>query len=325
MSLSDCASRTSGIWGSSKQWVPDLTKSPMGLSPYGFMTNDTKVNPFFANWNMVWINYCDGSSFTGNNNNVLNYNGQNLYFRGFRNLAAVLDDLNNKGLTSATEAVLTGTSAGGLAVFMHAEYVRTRLPASTVLVAMPDAGFFLDHANVNGQYSFRGGFQSAYGPSLWNGTSGTNAACIATYPPDDRWRCFFAQYLYPFQYRVPFYLINSLYDPTQLGGILQVGCDPTSNCNPTQMAEVNQYRDDFVATLQEVLDNPRDGGFFMDCYQHEQTCQNFDWDGVKINNTLMVDSFTNWYKKTTPNSISFIDGHVGDNPTCVANVAHGGC
>lgn len=52
------------------------------------------------------------------------------------------DLLKTKGLAAATDVVLSGHSAGGLATYLHADYVRTLLPASVQNYrAVPDAGF----------------------------------------------------------------------------------------------------------------------------------------------------------------------------------------
>jgi len=185
----DCFSRLTNELGSSKYWDPDISKT--SNSPYGFMSNDAKSNPYFANWNTVFIPYCDGTSYTANNEKIVFFNGSNIYLRGFRVLTALFDSLDSMGLNKSTEVVLTGTSAGSLATFLHAEYLRTRLPSAANVVAMPDAGFFLDHATVGGDYNFRKEFQGAIGPNLWNATSGTNQACIDTYNPDEQWHCFF--------------------------------------------------------------------------------------------------------------------------------------
>jgi hypothetical protein len=185
----DCYWRLTNELGSSKYWDPNIANTTN--SPNGFMSNDTKSNPYFANWNTVFIPYCDGSSYTANNEKIINYNGSNIYLRGFRVLNALFDSLDSMGLNKSTAVVLTGTSAGSLATFLHAEYLRTRLPSAANVVAMPDAGFFLDHQTVSGDYAFRQEFQGAIGPDLWNASSGTNQGCIASYNPEEQWHCFF--------------------------------------------------------------------------------------------------------------------------------------
>lgn len=46
----------------------------------------------------MYARYCDGGSFTGNNETVTNFNGTSLYFRGHRILNAIIEDLlKNRG------------------------------------------------------------------------------------------------------------------------------------------------------------------------------------------------------------------------------------
>ena len=54
------------------------------------------------------------------------------------------------GLASAKDArlVVGGTSAGGLATYLHIDHYRERIPPAVRVVGMPDAGFFLDVRDV---------------------------------------------------------------------------------------------------------------------------------------------------------------------------------
>lgn len=118
--------------------------------------NDTSVNPF-GDWNFVWFAYCDGSSHSSNRDlhKPLVYNNTNLYFRGQAILDANLDELQVMGrfLSEATEVIVGGTSAGGLASIYHSSYIKSKLqnPRAS-LVAAPDAGFFFDHISYSGEY-----------------------------------------------------------------------------------------------------------------------------------------------------------------------------
>jgi len=291
------------------------------------MSNDTTYNPKFANWNTVFVMYCDGTSYTGDRDEAYVYNNTKIWFRGKKVLEALFDDLDTRGLNQSSAVVLTGTSAGGLTTYLHAEHLRKRLPAAAIVVGMPDAGFFLDHKNTQGVYAYRQGFQGAIGSNLWN-ASGVNDACLATYNPEEQWHCWMAQYTYPFLSNVPFFIINSLYDTYQTGNILQLGCNPSlpGNCSQTQLDEFQQYRDDFINVLSEVTDNERDGLFATGCYQHEETCKNYDWDGILIDKYFMVDAFTDWYFKieSSHNNV-FIDVRWPNNPSCSEMLPHGGC
>ena len=54
-----CLDRSKSSLGSSKSW-------PATASFSGFLSDNQDTNPDFYNWNLAFINYCDGASFTGN-------------------------------------------------------------------------------------------------------------------------------------------------------------------------------------------------------------------------------------------------------------------
>lgn len=68
------------------------------------------------------LQYCDGGSFSGTNDTVTKYNGTNLFYRGKRIREAVFDSLHKKhNMGAATDVVVSGCSAGGLATFLHTD------------------------------------------------------------------------------------------------------------------------------------------------------------------------------------------------------------
>lgn len=153
--------------------------------------------------------------------------GTPLYFRGKAVLDAVLDDLEARfsALSASTDFVLTGTSAGGLATYLHATHVRSRLHTGAFMAAMPDAGFFLDHPTVDGELLFRNNMLGAY--PLWNSSSGVNPECLAAQggpASATAWKCLFAQYTTPFllQAGIPLFILNSLYGAIDRGASLIV-------------------------------------------------------------------------------------------------------
>ena len=100
---------------------------------------------------MVFLPYCDGSSFTsypGYREEVhpVSNSAEKLHFRGRLNQIRTLDILQRDyGLGDAKGVVLAGGSAGGLSTYLGLDYVAERLPKANV-VGMPVAGYFLDHA-----------------------------------------------------------------------------------------------------------------------------------------------------------------------------------
>ncbi len=75
---------------------------------------------------------------------------------------------SRKGLASAQELLFAGCSAGALTTYVHTEYVRTRVPPTTRMVALADAMFSLHHdgypANPNNYYTG----QFTWGYTAWN-------------------------------------------------------------------------------------------------------------------------------------------------------------
>ena len=81
--------------------------------------------------------------------------GTPIYFRGNAILKAILQYLRDNGMKEASDVILTGCSgislvyyykglvlitAGGLATYIHADYVRSVLPPSVKYHAIADAG-----------------------------------------------------------------------------------------------------------------------------------------------------------------------------------------
>ena len=103
--------------------------SSLGYTQYAwfsadFLDDDAAANPLLFDWNTVWMMYCDGSSFTGNNMTAYEYEGKQLYFRGHHNLRQGLTLLRDEyGLDTADDVVLSGCSAGGMAVYLNNDFV----------------------------------------------------------------------------------------------------------------------------------------------------------------------------------------------------------
>jgi hypothetical protein len=99
-------------------------------------------NPF-GDWNFVWLAYCDGTSQTSDREEPLMVKGKPIYMRGRAILDAHMYELEQKFkfLSTATEVIISGTSAGGMSTFMQSSFIKSQLTApGAKLVAVPDAG-----------------------------------------------------------------------------------------------------------------------------------------------------------------------------------------
>jgi hypothetical protein len=178
----------------------------------GVMGQEPKTNPDFYTWNKVFMHYCDGASF--GSGRVDAYQGK--WYRGRNNFNAVISYLQfTLGMNNATEVILSGGSAGGLAVFYNLDHLATLLQPTTRLTGFPDAGFFLDGANAeSGAHNYRNSFIGA--DPLWNvtGSGGTNLACLADQKAGEEWKCLMAPYIAPY-IKTPIFVMNSAYDAWQ--------------------------------------------------------------------------------------------------------------
>jgi len=231
-----------------------------------------------------------GDAFTGDNAGT----GKGLA-KGKKVLDAVLEELAiNYNLSTAANIVLTGGSSGGHATYLVCDRVGEKLQVAATAAGAPapnfaclaDAGFFLDHDDINGKETTTPSFRTSfYG---WNSSSGTNQECIRYYEPlGEEWKCIFAQYVLPF-IRSRVFVMQNFYDSWQMNNILRLGCsgfkkpywqhpEDLSDCNEAQMIALQSYGKTMRAavamgTVSATVDQV--GVFGASCIAHCQSVQN---------------------------------------------------
>lgn len=283
----ECVDRASTSLGSS------LGYSDTQNFDYDYMSTDPALNPLMHDWNSVYIKYCDGASFSGMKIEPTNVDGYDLYFRGKYNLDAILNDMvATKGLGSATDIVVSGCSAGGLATYLHVDQYAERFGETARVVGMPDSGFFLDweDAGVCGETESIG-YESDMANvfAFQNATSGVNARCVSAHEEaGDTWKCMFAEYTAP-HIVTPVFALQSQYDSWQLG------CDLSEDAT---VAQVNAYGANLTARLKSSLiiggaSGLVNGAFLDSCYHH---CGG--WSTIPIAGETQSTAFAKWYNGT---------------------------
>jgi hypothetical protein len=144
-------------------WGQGTNDSPLTSPDYGgFLSADPNINPTFYNWNMAFFMYCDGASFGSAASAPYNVSDRSLWLRGRANFDALVEDLiTNYGLGNTTNVtvILSGGSAGALAVYYNLDHFSAIVPPSVNVLGFPDAGFFLDAINIiTGEYTYRSNF-----------------------------------------------------------------------------------------------------------------------------------------------------------------------
>lgn len=269
----------------------------------GILSNVQSRNPDFYNWNRVFVRYCDGSSFTGDVEEIDPVT--KLHFRGQRIWQAVMQDLLAKGLDLAQQALLTGCSAGGLTTFIHCDAFRDLLPSSAQVKCMTDAGFFLDSKDVSGGHSFRSYFNDIV--TLHGSLKHLPAACTSTMNPASL--CFFPQYLLQ-SIKTPLFVVNTAYDSWQMRSILApIGADPgnhwqncrmnITHCAPWQLNIMQEFRDNMINALATVNSEQTGGLFINSCFAHCQTTLQVLWHSPntspELQSRTIAEAVGDWF------------------------------
>ena len=268
----------------------------------GIFSSNATINPLFHNATRVWLGYCSGDGFSGTRQGPQPVNATHaVYFGGSFILDAILRELLNKhGMSNARTVILKGCSAGGASTFAHADSVGALVRATIPGVryaALPGAGFLLDLAPFNNQTNdFRAMTQWVY--ETVGANASCNSKCIATFErrmPGSGWLCFFAEHVLPF-IDTPLFVANSVADAAQLAVIMKLGCAPAiGNCNASQLAYLDSFRDAMVERLQPVLSSDKHGAFLLDCVVHMVENVDGAWDAIPVGGRTMNTVFSNWW------------------------------
>eukprot|EP00475_Leptophrys_vorax_P000640 TRINITY_DN10361_c0_g2_i1.p2 TRINITY_DN10361_c0_g2~~TRINITY_DN10361_c0_g2_i1.p2 ORF type:complete len:541 (-),score=149.97 TRINITY_DN10361_c0_g2_i1:47-1669(-) len=267
---SDCADRAKTDLGSSTPWPAQKNYS-------GILSGNPQNNPSFYNWNVIVLQYCDGGFWAGNQQDPLNYSGSLLYFRGKQILQASFEFLYaNLSLGDADEVIVTGCSAGGVAVFLHLDWIRAMIQPTARVVGAPDSGFFLDIPDYTGFYIWQYVYYPAY--QLHNMTF-TNDACIADYnanDPTNVWKCSLTQYEAKYV-QTPLFVMNSLVDSFQMHNFVKLttacfdypNVHVLGNCSDAELAAVTAFRTRMISNITTLVLNKWGNGAFMPtCFTH---------------------------------------------------------
>lgn len=301
--LEECAGRAKEMLGSSKtypdQQVPYQDRGYFNASTIQatYFSTDRTVNPQMYNWNSAFLRYCDGQSFSGANHTPTPYGNLTLHFRGSAVQDAIIEHLLAKrALGRATDLVIGGASAGGLAVYLHADRWRRKAggaarPAGGMRVtAMADSGFFLQADDAAPQPAAGRGPGLGLTPGRYasdmramvlmaNSSGGLNRECVAKSGA----ACIFAEVSAAFL-KTPTFALQSVYDSWQLANVMA----PDASANASR---VNAFGGRLRSTLHEaLLAAPRHGAYIDACQHH---C--FDWGRFRVDGANQAAAFASWY------------------------------
>jgi hypothetical protein len=282
--LASCVSRSKGSLGSTK-----ADKNTSSLNS-GYTSLDPKQNPLMYNWNSIEIRYCDGASVSGDKKGPTDVNGTTLMFRGRAILdAEIRSILHDRGMNKATDVIISGCSAGGLATFLHCDHWQAAIAKATTerngvaakVACMPDSGFFLDEDR-----------SPMYGSKMRNvyafqesSAAGLNEKCVTAHmATGDPEKCIFAQWSAE-HIETPTWPMQSAYDSWQSGNVIG---------GPNTVNE-NEFGKNLTTLVESMLlrkDAPQHGIWLDSCHHHCGA-----WNGPVIDNTNSSFALQAWYNK----------------------------
>ncbi|VAH51410.1 pectin acetylesterase 7-like [Triticum dicoccoides] len=311
----ECVIRKGNFRGSSKFMKP--------LSFSGILGGSQQFNPDFYNWNRVKVRYCDGSSFTGDVEEV--DPKTNLHFRGARVWDAIIEDLLNKGMSKAKNAILSGCSAGGLSAILHCDKFKDLLPPSAFVKCVSDAGYFIDGTDITGNKFVRTSFKSV--ATLHGSIKNLPSSCTSRVSPE---LCFFPQHVLPTM-KTPLFILNAAYDSWQIRNILVPSAADKKKewakckvdikgCSSSQLVTLQHFRDEFLSALPKPEQSPKIGMFIDSCFAHCQSGAQDSWnaDGSpSIQKMRIGKAVGDWYFDRAVSQR--VDCPYPCNPSCIDN------
>jgi len=298
----DCINRRDSDRGSSYYWDKTFNPGESGLQD--IVSDDPIINPYFYNFNHVYLRYCSGDTWTGARSS---FDAFNLWFSGHSNIKATIDHLNKtQNFADATDVFLVGESAGGIGVFNNADYFREKwISTTTNFKAAPMCGMYFPGDVVLYPEWLLGidapfnGLASAY-LSSWYGSAHDESCMDATHIGDHH-RCWDASYLYNYV-DTRLFMVQNRFDYSISQDVLLCPYGHLKNNHTTTFIEL--YGDITMKGLADTVQGERgmskgDGLFSPSCSEHtEDVCMRGGptVDGMKVGN-MIVD----WYKEEDPN------------------------
>ncbi|CAK7348563.1 unnamed protein product [Dovyalis caffra] len=290
--IKNCIYRKTTRRGSSKLFEKQLPFT-------GILSNKEEENPDFFNWNRVKLRYCDGASFSGDGQNE----ASQLYFRGQRIWSAAMEYLMAEGMQNATQALLSGCSAGGLASIIHCDEFRELFPQSTEVKCLSDAGMFLNVMDISGGHTLQNFYDGVV--RLQGVQKSLPSTCINHMDPTS---CFFPENLVA-AVTTPLFLLNSAYDVWQLqSSLAPPSADPHgtwkeckqnhAQCNSSQIQFLQDFRNQMLDAIKVVSTSSQNGLFINSCFAHCQSERQDTWfagDSPRIGKKRIAESVGDWY------------------------------
>jgi hypothetical protein len=301
----DCMKRKGTSQGSSKFW--DAHKTPEGES----MTSLSHLNPL-ANFSHIYVPYCSGDTYLGKSAEK-HAALLGLQMSGHLILETIVEHLlNTTSFGSATHVVFSGSSAGGIGVYHHVDWLADTLTAhaharsipAPHVVGVPIEGMFfpknfpvLYPQFVLGFRKALDDFMSQYVSLLqdaWLAPACLKAAVEGKWPNH---LCFDASRTI-FYTKTPLFIAQNRFDALQIQDVgLCLGCkesDVPSSWEGEYIRFYGALQQKTLEDIQKAL--PRTGFFIPSEFHHDENFYRFlDTQEKSIAGKSFRAAFEDWY------------------------------
>lgn len=204
-----------------------------------------------------------------------------------------MEEMLARGMGNAHNAILTGTSAGGLATILHCDKFRKLFPKDSRVKCISDSGFFIHGKGHFGQENRENLFANVIKThKLANSLPST---CTSKRNSS---LCLFPEYLVE-DIKTPLFVIESAFDLFQLKALVLGSNSCTNNlttCNSTELGIMKDFRKTFIKTLVRRVRNASSRGMFVhSCYLHDHVRVSDEWKCLALANRTMRQAVADWY------------------------------
>nr|GLL45939.1 hypothetical protein DM860_003442 [Ipomoea trifida] len=250
--------------------------------------------------------YLDEGEGQGSNNWLIFLETNNVTYRGARIFTAIVEDLLRRGMNNAQNAILAGSSAGGLAAILHCDRFRSVLPEAARVKCLADSAIFIhDEYSIVGNKSFDRVFQGLI--DLHGSAPMLPASCSAKVSKP--FLCFFPQYILK-NIATPMFIVMSAFDRVQIQYDLSfehLDCLVNKTCSLVEMTAIQELRLELLDALPSTSSPSFRGIWLTSCITHDVTM--YSWVASKmmrIDNKTYPQAFADWfYDRSAVQAIDF--------------------
>ncbi|MFH1712075.1 MAG: pectin acetylesterase-family hydrolase [Patescibacteria group bacterium] len=257
---------------------------PNQMAGSGIMSPDPDKNPYFADYNHVYVKYCSSDVWAGNN--TVEIMNQDVIFAGAQIVDSVFEDLQNEDvmpgptIKNADEILLTGSSAGGYGVTHNLDRITESFPDARV-TGINDSSW-----NMTGDLTPPEGYEPDYPLTAEESMAYHNPrldeSCVEDHE-DEPWQCRKPAYAGDY-IETPFFLYIDQVDKLHLGN---------RGINDLNESMQQQYRNEYAEIIKDDIEDI-DGVFSSRVGQHT-ALTNPHFLSIMVDGYNYMQVLASWY------------------------------